>query len=239
MATLVLAHGAGAGSAHPWMQRVAAGLTARGVAVVTFDFPYIRAGKRVPDRQPVLEAAWREAWRDATARATGPFFAGGKSMGGRMASVVASRGATMKEAASKGAAMKEAASRGAAMNGGAIERRAATGEDPHGPHGFVPKPCGLVFFGYPLHPPNKPQQRRDAHLPAIDVPMLFVHGERDPFGTPDEMRALVSGLPRATLRMVAGGDHSLAAPKRADPGAARLEEALDAAAAWILAQSCD
>ena len=54
-----------------------------------------------------------------------------------------------------------------------------------------------VFFGYPLHPPNQPGKRRDAHLPRIDAPMLFLHGTRDPFGTPDAMRALASSLPPA------------------------------------------
>ena len=49
--------------------------------------------------------------------------------------------------------------------------------------------AGLVFFGYPLHPPGKPDQRRDAHLPAIVEPMLFIQGSKDPFGTGDEIRA--------------------------------------------------
>lgn len=195
MITLVLAHGAGAGSQHPWMRRVASGLAARGVQVVTFDFPYIVAGKSVPDRAPVLEAAWRDVWRGVAERASGPLFAGGKSMGGRMAS------------------------------------RVAAHQETDG--GFDPPAAGLVFFGYPLHPPNKPQQRRDAHLPKIRVPMLFLHGTRDPFGTPDEMDALTRGLTRATLRLVDQGDHSLVAPKRTDPDGHRLDEALDTAAAWM------
>ena len=56
--------------------------------------------------------------------------------------------------------------------------------------------AGLVFLGYPLHPPGKPQQRRDAHLPSIEQPMLFVQGTRDAFGTADEIRALLPRLPR-------------------------------------------
>lgn len=195
MITLVLAHGAGAGSSHPWMRRVAAGLEARGIQVVTFDFPYIVAGKSVPDRAPVLEAAWRDVWRGVAERASGPVFAGGKSMGGRMASMVAAH--------------------------------------PPTDGGFDPPAAGLVFFGYPLHPPNKPQQRRDAHLPKIRVPMLFLHGTRDPFGTPDEMDALTQGLTGATLRLVDQGDHSLVAPKKADPDGQRLDDALDTAAAWM------
>jgi predicted alpha/beta-hydrolase family hydrolase len=194
MTTLVLAHGAGAGSAHPWMTRVAAGLEARGIQVVTFDFPYIRAGKSVPDRAPVLEAAWRDVWKGVVERATGPVFAGGKSMGGRIAAMVAAR---------------------------------------FGSDGFEPAPTGLVFFGYPLHPPAKPQQRRDAHLPHIRVPMLFLHGTRDGFGTPEEMESLVSTLPHATLRLCDQGDHSLIAPKKIDPTGERLEEAMEFAASWM------
>ena len=48
---------------------------------------------------------------------------------------------------------------------------------------------GLVFLGYPLHPPGKPEQRRDAHLPAIAQPMLFVQGSKDAFGTAAELEA--------------------------------------------------
>ena len=66
--------------------------------------------------------------------------------------------------------------------------------------GFDPAPAGLVFFGYPLHPPGKPAQRRDKHLPQITAPMLFLHGTRDPFGSPDEMRELVAGLRGADAR---------------------------------------
>src|SRR5512140_1527564 len=58
--------------------------------------------------------------------------------------------------------------------GGRIASQVAAG-------GFDPAPAGLIFFGYPLHPPGKPRQRRDAHLPRITVPMLFLHGTRDPF----------------------------------------------------------
>jgi uncharacterized protein len=97
-----------------------------------------------------------------------------------------------------------------------------------------PSPAGLAFFGYPLHPPGKPAQRRDKHLPAIKPPMLFLHGTRDPFGTPDEMRDLVASLPTATLHLVEEGDHSLAVPKRHDPKGQSLDSAMDVAAAWIL-----
>ncbi len=73
---------------------------------------------------------------------------------------------------------------------------------------------GLVFLGYPLHPPNQPRRRRDAHLGDIQVPMLFVQGERDVFGNAEEMTPLVAALPHASLYVVAGGNHSLETPKR-------------------------
>jgi predicted alpha/beta-hydrolase family hydrolase len=68
--------------------------------------------------------------------------------------------------------------------------------------------AGLVFLGYPLHPPGRPDKPRDAHLPRISEPMLFVQGTRDTFGTVSEIRALLPRLPNATLHEVAGGDHS-------------------------------
>jgi hypothetical protein len=92
--------------------------------------------------------------------------------------------------------------------------------------------AGLVFFGYPLHPPAKPQQRRDVHLPQIAEPLLFIQGSRDPFGTSSEIRALLPSLGRATLHEVEGGDHSLKVPARSGSKDA-VEAALDAAAEWI------
>ncbi len=93
--------------------------------------------------------------------------------------------------------------------------------------------AGLVFLGYPLHPPGKPQQRRDAHLPAIEQPMLFVQGTRDAFGTADEIRALLPRLRRASLHEVAGGDHSFKVSGRGAPSADEvLRQVLDAVAAW-------
>jgi predicted alpha/beta-hydrolase family hydrolase len=189
--TLVLGHGAGAGQSHPWMTRVATGLAARGVTVVTFNFPYVEAGRRTPDRAPALEDAFGAVWREAAAEARGKIFAGGKSMGGRIASQAAARGL------------------------------------------LDPSPAGLIFFGYPLHPPNKPAQRRDRHLPDVGAAMLFLHGARDPFGTPDEMRELIARLPGAQLELIDDGDHSLVKPKRVDPRNESIDHALDVAVAWI------
>jgi hypothetical protein len=96
--------------------------------------------------------------------------------------------------------------------------------------GFDPAPAGLIFFGYPLHPPTQPAKRRDSHLSAIAVPMLFVQGARDPFGTPDEMRALSAAVPLATLHVIEGGDHSLVVRRK--DGADALEQAVAFAAGW-------
>ena len=87
-ALFVFAHGAGAGQAHPFMTSYAAALAARGIAVVTFDFPYMENKRRTPDRAPVLEDAFRRAVAAALERRevnASKLFIGGKSMGGRMA----------------------------------------------------------------------------------------------------------------------------------------------------------
>jgi len=96
--------------------------------------------------------------------------------------------------------------------------------------------AGLVFFGYPLHPPGRPEQRRDAHLPAIQLPMLFVQGTRDQFGEAVEIRALLPRLtPLAELAEIADGDHSFKTRQKVTgrkPDAA-LVDVFDAAAAFI------
>ena len=69
--------------------------------------------------------------------------------------------------------------------------------------------AGVVLLGYPLHPPGQPQKLRDAHLPAVRRPMLFVQGSRDAFGTPDELAPIVVRLaPVPTVYAIANTDHS-------------------------------
>jgi predicted alpha/beta-hydrolase family hydrolase len=189
-AALVLAHGAGAGQMSQFMVRAARELAARRLSIATFDFPYITAGRSVPDRAPVLEGAWRQAIDAARAEFGGlPLLIGGKSMGGRMASHVASQ-------------------RG------------------------IGDIAGLVFLGYPLHPPGKPEQRRDAHLPAIAEPMLFVQGGKDTFGTAEEIAALLPSLQHATLHEIAGGDHSFKVPGGKTKQEPAFQEVMNAVAAW-------
>lgn len=92
--TLILAHGAGAPMDSPFLERMAELLAARGVAVVRFEFPYMdlrrqNGGRRPPDRQPVLLDSWREIYALLRPQVAGPLAIGGKSMGGRMASLLA------------------------------------------------------------------------------------------------------------------------------------------------------
>ena len=186
-AALILAHGAGAGQTSPFMVRFARGMALRGISTATFDFPYTAAGRKVPDRAPVLEQSWREAVEAGRGELAGlPLVIGGKSMGGRMASHIAAQG--------------------------------CEGLD------------GLVYLGYPLHPPGQPEKRRDAHLPSINERMLFVQGSRDAFGTSAEIAALLPSLQRAELHEVADGDHSFKVSGRKGNG---LEPIMDAVAAWI------
>ncbi len=69
---------------------------------------------------------------------------------------------------------------------------------------------GLLLFSYPLHPPRKPEQLRTQHLPKLQTPALFVHGTRDPFGTPEEIEAALSLIPGKTaLLRFEGAGHDL------------------------------
>lgn len=90
---LVVAHGAGAGMDHPFLVGFAEGMNDQGVATMRFNFPYMEAGRRSPGAPAVAVAAWRAAFDAATERAAGaPVVAGGKSYGGRMASVAVAKG---------------------------------------------------------------------------------------------------------------------------------------------------
>src|SRR2546426_12841403 len=95
----------------------------------------------------------------------------------------------------------------------------------------IPDVRGLIFLGYPLHPPGKPDQLRDQHLYGLDVPMLFISGTKDTFAE----RALLERVVRkiggnATLEWIEGGDHSL---KRKRGDTESLGIALDAIVRWI------
>lgn len=99
------------------------------------------------------------------------------------------------------------------------------------------KISALVFLGYPLHPPGRPDKLRDAHLSLIKAPMLFVQGSRDAFGTPDELRAVfMKHHLKPTLHVVEGGDHSLKVPKSLGvPQVQVYESVMDTIAGWLTA----
>ncbi len=194
-AGLVLAHGAGAGMTHPFMEAVARGLGERRVATLRFQFPIMEAGSRRPNRPVVAEATVRAAVEAARGLAPNlPLFAGGKSFGGRMTSQ----------------AQAEEALAGV---------------------------CGLVFFGFPLHPAKKPSTARAAHLDAIHVPMLFLQGTRDALAEVELIAGVAERLGEvAVLVMVEGADHSFHVPKRSGrTDEEALASMLDATAAWITA----
>jgi len=97
--------------------------------------------------------------------------------------------------------------------------------------------AGLVFLGYPLHPPGRPDKLRSKHLPDIRAPMLFVQGSRDAFGTPDELRPILRELKvPADLCLVEDGDHSFKVPKRSAKSQDQVYDfVLDEIARWVVA----
>jgi len=117
---------------------------------------------------------------------------------------------------------------GKSMGGRIASQVAATEE-------CADKITGLVFLGYPLHPPGKPEQLRDAHLKDIRAPMLFVQGSRDAFGSEEEIRAVIKRLRLpATLHAIKGADHSLKVPKSAGvPQPQIYESTMDEIARWL------
>ncbi len=94
--------------------------------------------------------------------------------------------------------------------------------------------AGLVFLGYPLHPPGRPEQLRSKHLPDIKAPMLFMQGSKDAFGTPDELQPILTPLQNAELYPVEEGDHSFKVPKRASWSQDEVDSfVLDQVDAWL------
>ena len=95
----------------------------------------------------------------------------------------------------------------------------------------APQVNGLVFLGYPLHPPGKQDRMRDAHLYDIQLPMLFLSGTRDTFAERPLLETVVNRLgDRATLIWTEGGDHSLKVGRK---GANTLEAAADQIEKWV------
>jgi len=99
----------------------------------------------------------------------------------------------------------------------------------------IPGIEGLAFLGFPLHPAGKPGIERAEHLARIEVPMLFVSGDRDALAELHLLRPVVASLGRrATLHLVSHADHSFRVAAKSGRTAADAEgEALDAVADWI------
>jgi uncharacterized protein len=100
---------------------------------------------------------------------------------------------------------------------------------------FDSEVAGLVFLGYPLHPPGQSTKLRVEHLEHVRKPMLFVQGTRDALGTPDEIRPYVKSLrPAAKIYEIEGGDHSFKVPKRlGSPQEQVYEAALNEIDRWV------
>lgn len=170
---VLLAHGAGNDMTNPLLGAVCRGLAESGVAALRFNFPYKEAGKKAPDGHATLVRTWRSAerfMREESGRRVDRLVAGGKSMGGRVASQMVAE--------------------------------------------WLLPVDGLVFLGYPLHPPGKKDRLRDAHLYAVHVPMLFFAGTRDPLCDLGQLERVLGRIETAwTLETVQGGDHSFKLPK--------------------------
>ncbi len=188
---LVLGHGAGAPMDSAFMEEVAELFGGAGVRVVRFEFPYMRrrrqdGRRRPPDRQPVLLEHFEEVLVRAGAEKW-PVVAGGKSMGGRMATMVA-----------------------AARSLPAV-----------------------VCFGYPFHPPGRPERTRIEHLQSLNTPVRIWQGERDPLGSREEVEGYALSE-SVQLRWLPDGDHDLK-PRRASghTRAEHLRTAVQEAADFI------
>jgi predicted alpha/beta-hydrolase family hydrolase len=96
---------------------------------------------------------------------------------------------------------------------------------------------GLIFLGFPLHPPGQPSDDRAEHLSSVKVPMLFLQGARDEFAALDYLKPLIKRLvARATLKLFDDADHSFHVPAKTGRNDADvMTELLDTLAAWIAA----
>jgi uncharacterized protein len=189
---LVLGHGAGAGMAHPFLEKLAAELANARIATLRYQFPYMEEQRRVPDKPDLLLSTVAAAVRLATEAAPElPLLAGGKSMGGRMTSQ-------------------------------------ASAEN------LLGRVRGLVFFGFPLHPPNRPGTKRAEHLAKVNVPMLFLQGTRDTLADLTLLRPICAKIgPRATLHIIPEADHSFHVLKKSGKTDAEvMTELAQTTAAW-------
>lgn len=187
----VCAHGAGGHMGDRSVLAMTAALRERGLDTVRFNFLYRALKQGRPDPMPRLLACFNAVLAAAVGDDVEPrrLILGGRSMGGRAASVLVSQGADCN---------------------------------------------GLLLLAYPLHPPGQPDKLRIEHLPRIGVPVLCLSGTRDPFCTPDLMRATLDGLGRNwRMHWLEGADHSFHVLKRSGrTDGDVVSEAADEAARW-------
>jgi uncharacterized protein len=205
--TVLLGHGAGANQMSSFMRMFASGLATRGFDAMTFNFLYTEQGRRLPDPKARLEACYLAVIEAALKHK--------KLKDNRL--VIGGKSMGGRIASQVAASLPDLKAQEPKQKSIAIEI------------------AGLVFLGYPLHPPGKPDQLRAEHLQHISAPMLFVQGSRDAFGKPEEIRPLVKKLDLpATLYAVEGGDHSFKVPKSSVVPQPQVYEAiLDGVSAWL------
>ena len=98
----------------------------------------------------------------------------------------------------------------------------------------LPRVRGLVFLGFPLHPPGKPSNERARHLSEVKIPMLFLQGTRDEFAELQRLEAVCKQLERATLKLFQDADHSFHVPARTGRKDSEIRaELVEALASWI------
>ena len=124
---------------------------------------------------------------------------------------------------------------GKSMGGRIASQVAAATDEAVADAGSAAPIAGLIFLGYPLHPPGKPEQLRDAHLANIHAPMLFVQGSRDAFGSAEELRSVIKRLRLpAELHAIEGGDHSLKVSKSSGvPQQQVYESTMEEIVSWL------
>jgi uncharacterized protein len=231
--TIILGHGAGSNQLSPFMRLFASGLAERGFDTMTFNFVYMEQGRRVPDPKAKLESCYLaviEAARKHRKLKGNRIVIGGKSMGGRIASQVAAEKWTGLSTPDDD---KQWSGR-AGSKSNAVDKRKRSQESRDDTEPTADRLAGLVFLGYPLHPPGRPEKLRDAHLENIKAPMLFVQGSRDAFGAADELRATIKKHRlSATLQVIEGGDHSLKVPKSSGPQQQIYEFVMDEISRWL------
>jgi uncharacterized protein len=233
--TIILGHGAGSNQFSPFMRLFASGLAERGFDTMTFNFIYMEQGRRVPDPKAKLESCYRaviEAARKHKKLKGNRVAIGGKSMGGRIASQVAAESTGLTGLTRPDGDQQSSGSGGSKT--GVVDKRKGSKKSGDDTEPTADGLAGLVFLGYPLHPPGRPEQLRDAHLGNIKAPMLFVQGSRDAFGAADELRATIKKHRlSATLQVIEGGDHSLKVPKSSGPQQQIYEFVMDEISRWL------